>query len=396
MTDSWGLLPSDVIRKLRAREWDNKGNWRARLKGERTLPLQLRLQAPTGPQAAGDMARFQAFVHQWRLYPHQSVLKWSTVTIRGFGEQNLPTSLQVPSLSVLASILGEDVAAFHEEWGRRELRLTGISSALQPAAADVCFDLMALSAADFDVLCQLMPQLSKGMGRGGYIRALALQGVGTKFIESNVALIERLVDALHALGDCDLYGWLAVVRKPTGTIAVRGMSESIRQQLGSLRTVWVDGRELMDLQVAASHLLVIENEQPAYVALNMPGTIIVAGCGYDLGWLRAPWVSCLTIGYWGDLDSHGFDMLELAREYQPLIQSVMMDRETLEAHPHASLEPEGAPVSRGRLTMDEAQVLATLRARPVAQRRLEQEKLPAQFIHARLAFWRNAAPAQRP
>ncbi|MEC9360190.1 MAG: DUF3322 domain-containing protein [Pseudomonadota bacterium] len=388
MADQWGLLPADVLRKLRTREWDNKSNWRARLSGERRFPLQIKLQAPTGPQAAGDMTRFQAFVHQWRLFQYQSAVHWSWMTIRGFGAQEMPDYLQITDLSVLAAILGDDVAAFHAEWERREQCLIDVSPALKTAAADACFDLMALQPTDFDELCRLLPQLSKGMGCGGYVRALALHGVGTKFIESNAPVVERLVDALHGLGGSDLYGWLGVALKPTGTIVVRGMSGSIRQQLGNLRTVWVDGRELMHLQVDATHLLIIENEQPAYVVLDMPGTVVIAGCGYQLDWLRAPWVGRMNIGYWGDLDSHGFDMLELAREYQPLIRSVMMDSETLEAHPHASAEPSGATVNRGRLTAEEVRVMEALQARPAEQRRLEQEKLPAQFVQARLATWR--------
>lgn len=389
MADQWGLLPDDVLSKLRAREWDNRGNWRARLAGERPFPLQIKLQAPTGPQAAGDMTRFQTFVHQWRLFRHQSAVHWSSVTIRGFGAQEMPVYLRIPDISSLAAILGDDVAGFHAEWEKREQCLLGVSPALKAAATSACFELMALPPADFDDLCRLLPQLSRGMGGGGYVRALALQGVGTKFIESNAAIVERLIDALHELGGGNLYEWLDVALKPTGTIAVRGMSATIRQQLGNLRTVWVDGRELMGLQVDATHLLIIENEQSAYVVQDMPGTLVIAGCGYQLDWLRAPWVGRMIIGYWGDLDSHGFDMLELAREYQPTIHSVMMDSETLEAHPHASIERAGAAVTRGRLTVEEAQVMQALRRRPTDQRRLEQEKLPAHLVQARLERWRT-------
>lgn len=388
MADQWGLLPDDVLRKLRAREWDNRGNWRARLVGVRPFPLQIKLQPPTGPQAAGDMTRFQTFVHQWRLFRHQSAVQWSSVTIRGFGTQEVPVYLRIPDISSLTTILGDDVAGFHAEWEKREQCLVGFSPALRAAATSACFELMALPLVDFDELCRLLPQLARGMGGGGYVRALALQGVGTKFIESNAAIVERLIDAMHGLGGGGLYEWLGVALKPAGTIALRGMSAQVRQQLGNLRTVWIDGRELIDLQVDTTHLLIIENEQSAYVVQDMPSTLVIAGCGYQLDWLRAPWVGRMTIGYWGDLDSHGFDMLELAREYQPTIQSVMMDSETLEAHPHASLERIGAVGTRGRLTVEEAQVMQALRQRSIDQRRLEQEKLSAGFVQARLAVWR--------
>ena len=150
----------------------------------------------------------------------------------------------------------------------------------------------------------------------------------------------------------------------------------------------MDGDELASLTVDATHLLIIENEQPAYVVQDLANTLVVAGCGYQLNWLSASWVGRMTIGYWGDLDSHGFDMLELAREYQPMIQSVMMDRETLELHSQASHERSGATPPRGRLTAEELSVLQCLQARPIERRRLEQEKLPAQFVQGRLARWR--------
>jgi hypothetical protein len=78
---------------------------------------------------------------------------------------------------------------------------------------------------------------------------------------------------------------------------------------------------------------VVENEI-TYLAFPLPDhAMVIWGGGYavpvlePLGWLRD-----LEVIYWGDIDTHGFAILDRLRGLFPHVRSMLMDRATLTAH----------------------------------------------------------------
>ena len=54
-----------------------------------------------------------------------------------------------------------------------------------------------------------------------------------------------------------------------------------------------------------------------------------------MGWtacLKSEWLKGRPLHYWGDIDTHGFAMLDRVRAIFPAAESFLMDRETLCAH----------------------------------------------------------------
>jgi hypothetical protein len=82
--------------------------------------------------------------------------------------------------------------------------------------------------------------------------------------------------------------------------------------------------------------------------------------------------------YWGDIDTHGFAILNRARRAVPHLRSVFMDEETLLSHRSLWVE-EAAQcpnVSLDALTAEEQSVYENLRASAWGPRiRMEQERL---------------------
>ncbi|WP_431197125.1 Wadjet anti-phage system protein JetD domain-containing protein [[Micrococcus luteus] ATCC 49442] len=73
----------------------------------------------------------------------------------------------------------------------------------------------------------------------------------------------------------------------------------------------------------------------------MPKTLAIYGAGYGFTSLRdASWLWDCEVLYWGDLDTHGFRILDQLRAVHPQVVSVLMDESTLLAH--------RAPGSRSR------------------------------------------------
>jgi len=80
--------------------------------------------------------------------------------------------------------------------------------------------------------------------------------------------------------------------------------------------------------------------------------------------------------YWGDIDTHGFAILDQLRGHFPRAASFLMDPQTLLAHrSHWGEEPESTRHDLSRLTAEGAAVYDDLRFRRLQPRlRFEQER----------------------
>jgi hypothetical protein len=104
-----------------------------------------------------------------------------------------------------------------------------------------------------------------------------------------------------------------------------------------------------------------------------------------LSWVA--WLGNRDIRYWGDIDTHGFAMLDRLRARFPRTQSLLMDRETLIAHrrlwgredaPHTG--PLAHPTEQEQALYDE------LRQNSLDDRvRLEQERIPFSWLRRALS-----------
>jgi hypothetical protein len=78
---------------------------------------------------------------------------------------------------------------------------------------------------------------------------------------------------------------------------------------------------------------VIENEITYLAFPLLPDTIVIFGGGYAVQILQSlDWLARLVLVYWGDLDTHGFAILNRLRQHFPSARSLLMDRDTLLAH----------------------------------------------------------------
>ncbi|WP_282782596.1 DUF2220 domain-containing protein, partial [Nocardia sp. CC201C] len=83
----------------------------------------------------------------------------------------------------------------------------------------------------------------------------------------------------------------------------------------------------------ATTIVIVENET-TYLALPpVPDAIAIFGGGYALTRLNAlSWLADRRVRYWGDIDTHGFAILDRLRQRFPHAESLLMDRDTLLSH----------------------------------------------------------------
>src|SRR5699024_12450620 len=110
----------------------------------------------------------------------------------------------------------------------------------------------------------------------------------------------------------------------------------------------------------------------------------VHGSGYAVDAVaQLAWIGGARVIYWGDLDSHGFAILNRLRTHLPDVESVLMDEATLLAHEDLWV-PEPKPTSGTFRELTGSETRALERIRAEGDVRLEQERIPWDTALARL------------
>jgi hypothetical protein len=134
--------------------------------------------------------------------------------------------------------------------------------------------------------------------------------------------------------------------------------------------------------------IVIENEI-SYLSIDVPEDgLVIWGKGFEVGSVgRLRWLTEADVLYWGDIDTHGFAILDRLRAWLPLARSVLMDRETLLAYRDRwVIEDRPAKSILTRLTSDERDLYSDLVSEGFGERvRLEQERIGWQWVEQRLS-----------
>ncbi|GGM88296.1 hypothetical protein GCM10009721_11650 [Terrabacter tumescens] len=378
----WSTV-ADVRVALR-RRWDRGELLSVLVGGEGWEPIRVPLRAPTSREMATDFGAVQDWatqLHRDAGPERRAAFRLETRTVGGrlVGANAVPVAVWVdePEQAWRLLHVTSDVAAFTSAYA--------VSRVADPSIATWVAEhpLRVLAHADrWREVTATALWLRDKVGTAAYLREIDVPRVDTKFIESHRALLAELLDAL-APGVADetrsagkdfarRYGFsdkppMTRVRSLDGAPIVGGFTDAV---------VRVD--ELARLEPAARRVLVVENEI-TYLALP-PATDAVAffGAGFDVLRLgRLPWLRDCDIVYWGDLDTHGFVILDRLRSLLPHVRSVLMDLETLTAHESqwtTDTSPSRAELER--LTPGEAETYRTLRDHELGTSvRLEQERV---------------------
>ena len=95
------------------------------------------------------------------------------------------------------------------------------------------------------------------------------------------------------------------------------------------------------------------------------------------------------IVYWGDIDTHGFDILHRLRARFDSVQSIMMDHQTLLAHPRQWVN-EPSPTNRTLTNLNDAERALyhdLIEDRYGQAVRLEQERVRFSWLQQALEPW---------
>jgi len=377
------------------RLWDD-GRLPASLLGEDALfPLRLTLRTPGSQDCS---ARFDE-VRIWAQALQSAADDGFRLELREWrhpvlGRNALPQQAWIEDRAAALRLIGRQAAA------RRLLEMAEQTGAVRPELLPWlrARPLRALELADaWPRLLAVASWLRAHPLPGIYLRQVELAGVDSKFIEQHRAVLAELLDRVLPPEAID-----AQASGLSGFARRYGFRDKpLRIRFRSLDAGWsplgtgggedlaVDRDSFCRLAPPVTHVFITENETNFLAFPAVARGLVVFGAGYGLEMLaQVPWLAGKAVHYWGDLDTHGFAILDELRAHLPEVRSLLMDEATLLAHRELwGTEPKPTQRDLPRLSAEERRMYDALRWRRLAPHpvRLEQERVGFAVVRAALA-----------
>lgn len=168
-----------------------------------------------------------------------------------------------------------------------------------------------------------------------YIRQLDIEGIDTKFIEKHQSVLGELMEILLPETDFDLsqkkFEDRFRLRKKPMMVRFRILGKNGSVHIFSDITVPLEEFQSWDNDV--ENVFFTENEINFLSFPTFKNSIVIFGKGYGIDLLRdVQWLKNKEVYYWGDIDTHGFNILSIARGFLPDIKSFLMTEQILMAH----------------------------------------------------------------
>lgn len=370
-TGAW-TSPADVRAAVR-KKWDSGALLARFATGQDWEPLSIPIRGPSAGQIGERLGEVRQWAAEWADAARGPLrVEYKQVGGRQFGVNSLPCRAWLDGYEQTWALLkvGPDVRRLSE------LMKAAQGTRLIPWLTG--HPMRALRLADvWDKLLATVGWIEQRQVPGMYLRQIDVPGVDTKFVEQYKGVLTELLDAQLdpsrvAAAAPDFAGRYGFLRRP-GYVrfrmpgGFRGFSEL------SVRT-----SEFGAAPDGVSHAYVIENEI-SYLAFPIPAAAMaILGGGYAVPVLEAlGWLAGLDVVYWGDIDTHGFAILNRLRHHLPHARSMLMDRATLLGHRDQWVtEPAPTAAALDRLDRSESALYTDLVSNAYAPSlRLEQERI---------------------
>jgi hypothetical protein len=360
--------PADVVNRLR-RRWEGGAFLSAYATGFPFDPVAVPIRGPKPGELATQLDQVRDWARRWS-HAESLRVEYKKIGGRLVGTNELPSRAWIDDYETLWRLL--KVTRQVERF--RELLAVG-----QGPIADWMrthpMKVLGLEG-DWERICTTVRWIAQHDRAALYLRQVDVPGVDTKFIEKHRGVLAELLDGLGLATDA-----------PRAQFALRygfrGKPQYVRfrlpgRDLGGFSELTVRTDELGRTPPGITTVYVVENEI-TYLAFPLTArSMVIFGSGYAVGRLdRLPWLADIQLVYWGDIDTHGFAILDGLRGRFPHTASMLMDRETLLGHAdHWATEHDPKNIYLDRLTRQERELYHDLIEDRLGDAiRLEQERI---------------------
>lgn len=351
--------------RSRSSEWAVLAGWPAG-----AAAFEMVLHPPSESEVLADQRAAEAWVASWAGSAASNAVEWVERSWRSLGRQRVPARLVLNDPVAVAGFVGGSSATDFTTLRRRVAairRRLGVDDAVDAVVRRHAADLVAFDEVRFDQVVDAAGWIAQNPVEGLRPRQLPIRGVDTKWFASNRAIVGALVAAVAGRDDLGVVTTDPLVR-------VRVLDPSLT--IGGLDDLAAPVDDLATLSLRPRLVIIAENLETVLSMPLLDGAVAVHGAGYAVNAVvKIPWILGAPVLYWGDLDSNGFAILHRLRSWHPHVESVLMDRDTLEAHRDLWVaEPKPARGVFPTLTQTELHALAAVR--DFGDVRLEQERIP--------------------
>jgi hypothetical protein len=386
---SW-TTANDLKDQLR-RLWGRGDLLRPLIVGEAWMPRRLTMKVPSSAELSGQFDLVRSWIASIAVIPYVRI-EWREVNHRVLGAQRLPDAIWVDTLDAATMLIGksEDLRRFSEVLAltRQEQPLLVKWLSTRPLQA---IEL----AAQWPHFLKIVAWITEHLRPGIYLRQVDIPGIHSKFIEGHRVVLSELFDlvlpkeaiSIEQTGVGKFSSRYGFLDKPV-RIRFRVLDDRIALLPGLiLPDITLDSDSFARLDISVGHVFITENETNFLAFPPVSNSIVIFGGGY--GWEalgRASWLARCTIHYWGDIDTHGFAILDRLRRRFDHVESFLMDRTTLITHESLwGEELEQVLNDLPNLTEKERALFDELRDNRVRTGlRLEQEYVSYQWLKAAL------------
>ncbi len=380
--------PKDIQARLN-KKWENGQILRSLLGEEELFPLQIPLARPDSGEIGSRFGEVAGWIRR---------LKDGSKEVLGFGYELAEKEIlhrqsgrnRIPTHAVVAGAQDALKLLKKQRQGELFLELVGQIAeawpALKPWLSRYPHKVLDNTGAWPEILA-VLAWFSRHPRSGLYLRQLAIPGIDTKFIEGKKGLLGELLDLILPAAAVD-------TSKPAAAFELRyGLQAKpslIRLRLldagdyvQGIADMAIPAEQFAAWNPAVGRVFITENEINGLSFPASSNSLVLFKLGYGLDILKeAVWLRQKEIYYWGDIDTHGFAMLDQLRSFLPQACSLLMGEDILLAHRSLWVKEE-KPFSGQltRLTAEEHRLFCLLQSNAWGKGlRLEQERISFDYV----------------
>jgi hypothetical protein len=389
------MITPKLIRQKALKSWTNQTFLKSMLSKETFFPLLIPAGMVSSKQMMENFSIIQDNIEKLRAQDKKSLgagyeILYTEINHRKLGNQLLPRQICIQTKQDFLFLIKKQKAFTLFEKGFN-LLMASLPD-LYPFLAqnpmmvlkyyDVLFDLI--------LVCKFFIDNPNPLK---YLRELDIPGVDTKFIENHKQVLKPMLDIIlpsHA------------VNKKFVKISNHGFEKrfNLKYDMPLIRFRLLDSNLINDfrlqdisttieefscLALPIEKVFITENKINGLSFPMKPDSMVIFGLGYGIQALKhSSWLASKQIFYWGDIDTHGFAILSMMRQYFSNTQSFLMDRTTFFGFEKLWVKESKNQRSTGRLahlTCDEQRLYQDLVDNTHGEMiRLEQERISYEYV----------------
>jgi len=368
----------EQISEALVRQWQRPAKRQELFNNAASWPISLNIGKPSPKQISQNVTEVRSHVQKWRAIRIGNVC-FEPIKYRSTSEPiSVPTKWRFEGIQEWINACNN--RSVKGEYERLQLALAKAHPSFHSVLIRYFSKWLHLPEADLFASLDLAMRLEPGMAKGLPLRMISGEGLDTKFYERNEQFLVTLLDQRFnsEVGKVGLRTFLEAAADDEHWVLVADKDG----KLLPFQSLRLKTSELGKSSLPGENLFIIENERCLHQLPEViPNTIVVLGCGLDLAWTAAEWLSAKNIFYWGDIDTWGLKCLAQVRQNHPDVKALMTTEKIFDEYvKHSVKEPNPSDsIAPSGLTISEQKLYERLLTEE--RGRLEQEFIPLEIVH---------------